>query len=67
MAGCEFQDWAVIERGENGVGSSHLLEGDVGRLTDVSHESPLSQVDMGKDLEEFLRAVYEAQNRLSSS
>ena len=66
MRGDDFGDWAMIKHGENAIRSSDTRNGDMDRTKDISHDSSLSDANMGKDLEEFLRAVYEAQSRLAS-
>jgi hypothetical protein len=57
---------AMTEHGENAVRSTDARNTELDRMKDVSQSNSLSDVSVGKDLEEFLRAVYEAQSRQPS-
>ena len=66
MSGVDFGDWAMSTHRESAIRSADTRNGERDRTIDISHSSSLSDANMGQDLEEFLRAVYEAQSRLAS-
>jgi hypothetical protein len=66
VLGDDFGDWAMLQHCENANRSSDARNGDVARETDFFRDSSVSEAKPGEDLEEFLRAIYEAQSRLAS-
>ncbi len=66
MSAAEYGGWVMIKHGEDSIRSSDTLNGYKDRKKDNSDDRSLNDPKSGRDLEEFLRAVYQAQRRLAS-
>ena len=60
-------DWTMMKYGENEIHSSDARDSDLDRKNVHSNDSSSEEANTGKDLEEFLRAVYRAQRGLASA
>ncbi len=66
MSAAEYGGWGMIKHGEESIRSSDTLHDYTDRKREISDDSSLPDPKSGKDLEEFLRAVYRAQRRLAA-
>ena len=60
----DLQDWRMITQDESAIRSSDARSPDSEHTESPSHDSSSWDENVGNDLGEFLRAVYEAQSRL---